>query len=184
VQCFDDLWKAAVRRSDCFPVVQEYLELKHIYELIDGCKSYLEIGTAEGNSLYVLSHALAKEAKIVCVDYGEKHTRKHQENVLELLESEGINAVICTGNSHDNSTLLDCFKCAYDVVFIDAGHTYADVVADAVMYGCYARKYIIFHDVCLPDVARAFEWYCTQIKYKNAYKFIRSQQFGYGVIEL
>ena len=179
---FDDLWRFIVNRSASFPVVQEYNELKYVYELMRGCESYLEIGTAEGNSLYILAHALKKGSKIALVDYGEKHTAEPREQILNLLKPNQ-NPIQIYGSSHNHACIDKINELGkFDVVLIDAGHSYEDVIADSIAYGGLATKYIIFHDVCLPEVMRAFEWYLSQRSDWEAYKFINSETFGYGIL--
>lgn len=174
---FDDLWRFIVNRSQGFPTVQEYHELAHIFGLMRGCESYLEIGTAEGNSLYVLAHALKAGARIVCLDLCEKHTAAPQADIVARLDK--YNVSVCAGDSRNPDTLL--FKMPYDCVLIDGGHDYQTVISDAHMYGKLATKYIFFHDVCLPEVDRAFQEYAKTIG-GNAYKMINSTGFGYGII--
>lgn len=179
---FDELWRFVCQRSAGFPVVQEYHELEYVFNLIKGCESYLEVGTAEGNSLYILTHALKDNAAITYVDFGEKHTREPREEAVKLTE-RFITGIL--GNSHSAGALKSpLIKRDYEVVLIDAGHTYEDVIADAIAYGTLATKYIIFHDVCLPEVAKAFEWYCQQCPECRAYKMINSETFGYGILEI
>jgi predicted O-methyltransferase YrrM len=152
----------------------------------------LEVGTAEGNSLYVLSHALKQpRAAIGIIDYGEEHTKKARQEILEWIRSDLRPRWIREkyGNSHDPSLFIDIAECeegvlGYDVVLIDAGHAYEDVIADAIAYGSLATKYIFFHDVCLPEVGRAFDWYCKQRPDCRAYKMINSETFGYGIMEI
>lgn len=188
---FDDLWRFVVKRSAGFPVVQEYHELKHVFGLIYGCKSYLEVGTAEGNSLYILYHALKESARIRYVDLGERHTKGPREAVIEYLKERGpTNIDGYLGNSHEASIMYSVIWQThsgvelFDAVLIDAGHTYEDVIADASAYGWMASKYIIFHDICLPEVAKAFDWYCKQRPDCEAYKFINSETFGYGIMRI
>lgn len=184
---FEQLWQEITERSNrwAIPVVQNKEELKYIFNLIQGCQSYLEVGTAEGNSLYVLSHALAEGATVNAVDYGEVHTEKpRNEIVLAIQTNLGIEATVYCGNSHDLKTISDAAYMDYEVVFIDAGHTYPDVIADAIAYGSLATKYIIFHDICLPEVNAAFEWYCKQRSECQNFKIINSETFGYGVIKV
>lgn len=186
---FDILWREVVERSACFPVVQEYEELKHVFNLVKGCMGYLEIGTAEGNSLYILSHAI--EGLIYSIDFGEKHTTASRNAVLnklretrDLPNDKGVYFV--AGNSHDPKCLqqIKHEHLVFDVVLIDAGHSYEDVIADASMYGSLAKKYIIFHDVCLPEVNKAFQWYVAQRPDCESYKFINSDTFGYGIMRI
>lgn len=180
---FDDHWKYITRNGE---IVQNKDELEHVYNLIKDCRSYLEIGTAEGSSLYILAHVLTENPVITFVDYGESHTTPQRNEVLSALYSGlGVTVNQYLGNSHQK----DCIKGArshadYDVVLIDAGHTFPDVIADAMAYGCMARKYLLFHDVQLPAVKAAFDWYCTQQGFKKVSTFIRSEQYGFGIVDL
>lgn len=184
---FDSLWREICQRSASFPVVQEYSELKHVFDMIKGCKSYLEIGTAEGNSLYALAHALEPGAKITYVDWDEPHTRAPRKWVIDTLTNLGYDITPIHANSNDLTTKDNLpFKAPYrhyDCVMIDAGHDEINVAIDAIQYAPLAGKYIFFHDVMLPEVARVFEWYSRQRPDCRSYRFINSQNFGYGVME-
>lgn len=178
---FDTLWQFVIKRSVHFPVVQERNELKHIFDLIQGCESYLEVGTAEGNSLYVLAHALKPGAAITCVDLGEKHTTPHHNEIIRILSTEGYDVGMYHGNSTDHGTYPD--KKPHDVVLIDGGHDYATVLSDCKMYGPLAKKYILLHDIKLPDVARAVREYMATNPGKYS-EFVNSPTMGFGIIEV
>lgn len=177
---FEKLWDFVSKR-EC-PLVQDKEELYAIFRLIQGCESYLEVGSAEGNSLYILSHALKENASIATIDYREEHTKKYRDEINSLVGSY-INDV--NGNSH-NKKIIDEFKNKkFDVVLIDAGHKYADVIADAMIYGNLATKYIIFHDIQMPEVGSAFAWYANQrLEDCSANTFINSHNYGYGILEV
>jgi hypothetical protein len=179
---FEDHWRHIVGRSQGFPTVQNREELEYVYNLIQGADSYLEVGTAEGNSLYVLSRALAPNAPIAYVDYGEKHTTPHRNQVVTDLINRGHTVNEVLGDSNDPITASRAHG-KYDVVMIDAGHIYDNVAKDASLYGPMAKKYILFHDIQLPEVNRAFVEYCERNGYKPR-RVINSQTFGYGIIEL
>lgn len=172
--------------------MQDRLELEHVFNLMKGCNEYLEIGTAEGNGLYVLSHALKEEAMshIYIVDFGEKHTEAPRREVIEKLNnSPRMRIHEYTGNSHDANIIRDMQEVdghlnTFDAVFIDAGHTYEDVIADAIAYGHLATKYIFFHDIQLPEVRKAFDWYCAQNTQFKRSEFINSTNYGYGILEV
>lgn len=192
---FDELWRDLEERSRrwAIPIVQDYKELEYIFNLIKGCESYLEVGTAEGNSLYILSHALRPEANITIVDFGEKHTGPARKEVTDKLEHRpiglGVDGLLnnLLREVYGNSHCVDVFKKVpneYDVVFIDAGHTYEDVIADAIAYGHLATKYIIFHDIQLPAVRKAFNWYLAHNPQFKHHEFINSTTYGYGIIEV
>lgn len=179
---FDELWKFVIKRSIEFPVVQERAELEHVFNKIQGYESYLEVGTAEGNSLYVLAHAFKKGSKITCVDLGEAHTKPKQEEIRRLLTDYEI------GMFHGDSTNPDTLpiKNKYDVVLIDGGHDYHTVMSDALMYGPLAKKYILFHDIKLPDVARAVGKYLNDNNPGNwnYSEIVNSPTMGFGIVEI
>ncbi len=188
---FEELWRDLEERSRrwAIPIVQDYKELEYIFNLIRGCESYLEIGTAEGNGLYVLSHALAPNARIEFIDFGEKHTEEARNEVLDRMPQK---AWATLGNSHSEKVLKSILGTVcgrdefvyFDTVFIDAGHTYEDVIADSIAYGHLATKYIIYHDICLPEVRKAYDWYLAQNPQFKHHEFINSTTYGYGIIEV
>lgn len=180
---FNDCWRFITQERPGVVTVQDRAELEYVFNLIQGAESYLEVGTAEGNSLYVLSHALKPRAPITYVDYGEKHTSGPRSKILAQLVSNGhpINEVL--GDSNDFTT-ANRANGKYDVVFIDAGHDDFNVAIDAMLYGPMAKKLILFHDIQLPDVDRAFNWYCKQRPDCKAYRVVNSDRFGYGVMEI
>lgn len=181
---FDELWDFIVKRSAAaaMPVVQEKKELEHVFYLLEKCTSYLEVGTAEGNSMYVLANAMPKGSEITYIDFGEKHTEKNRNFILDKLSDYNITPI--HGDSNDYSTFRKVANKRFDAVLIDAGHTDFNVAIDCLFYGPLASKYIIFHDVQLPDVGRAFDWYCKQFPERNSYRVVASANYGFGVIEV
>jgi len=180
MQGFNEHWDFIVKRSNdaCMPVVQNKEELEHVYNLLTGCESYLEVGTAEGNSLYVLANAMPKGSPVTYIDWAEKHTEENRAFVLSRLDYP---VTPIHGDSNDYATLNQVIDKKYDAVLIDAGHDDFNVAIDALFYGPLARKYIIFHDIQLPDVSRVFDWYCKQMN-KKSYRVVNSEHYGYGVI--
>lgn len=179
---FEQHWDYIVKRSQdaCIPVVQDKEELRYVYNLLTECSSYLEVGTAEGNSLYVLAHALPKGAEITYIDWAEKHTEAHRNKILDELSDYKITAV--HGNSNDFLT-HEAVNRNFDAVLIDAGHESFEAAIDAFLYGPLATKYIIFHDIKLPEVEKAFNWYSRQRPECKAYRVINSEHYGYGILE-
>ncbi len=185
---FDKLWTDIEERSQrwAIPIVQDKIELEYVFNLMKGCKSYLEVGTAEGNGLYVLSHALADDACVQAIDFGESHTKAPRDEVT----GKWSRYYETLGNSHDAEIIsCTCFDkenglASFEIVFIDAGHTYEDVIADAIAYGHLATKYICFHDIQLPPVRKAYEWYAAQNPQMKKSEFINSETYGYGILEI
>lgn len=176
---FNDHWEFV--KNHCKVLAQDKEEMEHIYNLMLGCNSYLEIGTAEGNSLYVFGHALPKGSTITYVDAAERHTQSYREEKLEHMK--GYNVIAIHGNSHHEDAIKKARENRYDCVFIDAGHTYDDVLQDARNYAPLADKYVFFHDVQLPPVMEAYKKWQEESGTKG-YEVINSMNYGYGVIKL
>lgn len=174
---FDTAWREITKRPGVV-TVQNREELEHVFNLIQGSESYLEVGTAEGNSLFVLSHAI--KGPITYIDYGEKHTFAPREEIINKIDNQ-IHGIL--GDSNDLSNYMNVADKRFDVVLIDAGHDAFNVAIDALFYGPLATKYLLFHDVQLPEVSRVFEWYRKQFPQRESYRFVSSETFGYGIIK-
>lgn len=184
MQPFNEAWNFIVKRSTdmAMPVVQDREELEYVYNLLSQCKSYLEVGTAEGNSLYVLANAMPKGSDVTYIDWAEEHTKEKRNFILQKLDDYNITPV--HGDSNDYATLNRVKDKRFEAVLIDAGHDDFNVAIDALFYAPLATKYIIFHDIQLPDVARVFDWYSRQIPQRRFYKIVNSESYGFGVIEV
>jgi len=178
---FDPLWRWINARGSVI-TVQEYNELKHVYELMSGCdcKTYLEVGSAEGNSLYVLGHA-AQE--ISFIDYGEQHTKVARDEAIAALGKPVIEYIgdITTPDTFFKGIHHD----RYDCVLIDGGHDYSTVLSDSLMYASLATKYVFWHDIQLPEVRRAYDWFKARWGSLGEFsEFINSDTFGMGILKV
>lgn len=180
---FEPLWRTIVKRckDNCMPLVQERDELEHVFNLMKGCGSYLEIGSAEGNSLYVLSHALLKGSHILSLNIDD-HTKHLRSEITHKLKDDYA-LFEKTGDSTMYKTIADVCG-SFDCILIDGGHDSLTVLSDAIHYVPLARKYVFFHDIQLPDVKRAVEFYIERWKPGKYSTFINSETFGYGIIEV
>lgn len=176
---FDDLWKFV--EGNCKVLAQNKVEMKHVYDLILGCDSYLEIGTAEGNSLYIFGNAVNRGGRLAYVDLAEEHTKKYREGIIPLMKAYSLKGI--HGNSHDSEIIKRAQEERYDCVFIDAGHKYKDALEDARNYAPLADKYVFFHDVQMPEVMEAFKMWQLESGMKG-YTVINSENYGYGVIKV
>ena len=180
---FDELWKFITKERPGVITVQEYGELKHVYGLLENCTSYLEVGTAEGNSLYVLTQAMKPGSFVYYIDWAEPHTADARQEVLEHLRKD-YKVIGVHGDTNDYKTAREVSYLKFDAVLIDAGHTDFNVAIDTMLYAGLANKYVIFHDIMIPDVNRVFEWYRKQFPYRKAYKIVNSEDFGYGIVQV
>lgn len=172
---FEKRWNWITKRAGGETnVVQERHEINHIYNLMEACQcgSYLEIGSAEGTSLYVLG-PMAKEVDLI--DFGEAHTKDLREQVIKEL-NKPVRQIL--GDSRMPDTYNQVKDKRYDCILIDGGHDYETVLSDCRLYVPLAVKYVFFHDVQLPQVKKAIDDYGC--KYQT---FINSNSYGYGILK-
>jgi len=111
-----------------------------------------------------------------------RHSEPRSKVLAELVSNgHPINEVL--GDSNDFGTASRASG-SYDVVFIDAGHDAFNVAIDAMLYGPMATKFILFHDIQLPAVNQAFEWYCRQRTGCKVSRVVNSEHFGFGIMEI
>ncbi len=176
---FEDHWSFV--KTHCDVLAQDKQEMEHVYNLMKDCESYLEIGSSEGNSLYVFGHALKKGSEITYVDFAEDKTRPWREEKLQHMGNYVVHGI--HGNSHNSDVIKKAQKRRYDCVFIDAGHRYNDVLEDARAYAPLADKYVFFHDVQLPPVMEAYKMWQLESGTKG-YEVINSMNYGYGILKV
>jgi predicted O-methyltransferase YrrM len=118
----------------------------------EGVRSYLEIGSKFGGSLWRIANALPQGARIVAVDlpHGDtsfKETLPHLEQCVERLRGRGYDATLIVGDSTDPAIVALAARLGpFDACFIDANHTEPYVRKDWANYGPLARI-VAFHDV-------------------------------------
>lgn len=177
---FDQAWEAAKELTG--GRVQDKEELQQTVEYIGKHGSVLEIGSAEGFSAVIWGHTVLEPGgKLVMVDYGEKHTEKGRKRAMESLSLSGRSVSLIRGNSHAPSVIADVQAHGqFDVVYIDAGHTYEDVVQDYYNYGVLAKKFVVFHDIKLPEVG--IFW--SGLKGKKVEFVTAGSKYGIGVLHV
>lgn len=152
---FDELWDEVV--SWKMPIVQDKEELRFIVDQCSGAKSYLEIGTSFGGSLWPIANMLDNNAVIVSVDMPkvwnnsskwdrDKRTFERVDWIAEQLREQGKTVHIIRGNSLDENIVRTVTELGpYEICFIDGDHSYNAIKQDYENYGKLAKR-IIFHD--------------------------------------
>jgi len=126
----------------------EFIQLIHKNEV----KSYLEIGSKHGGSLWRIGSSLPAGSRIVSVDlpHGDtsfKESEPHLRACVEELKKKGYDAHLFLTSSQDASTINSVRALApFDLLFIDANHTELFVRHDWSVYGPMA-KMVAFHDI-------------------------------------
>jgi len=139
-------------------IMQEKYEISKLYDILkkENIKSYLEIGSAKGGTLFVISKAINKNAEIVSLDlpggrFGGGSSLLYLPIFKRLvLKTQKLHQL--RGNSHDKKhieILKNIYKNKIDLLFIDGDHTYTGVKKDFEMYSPLIRKggLILFHDI-------------------------------------
>jgi len=167
--------------------VQNMKELETLYHIIKGInpKSYLEIGASNGNSLWVLAHALEKGSRVEFIDLGEKHTVECLMQCADKLMAEyDIRAYL--GRSEEwAERIKENNPDGYDVILIDGDHTFEGVKRDWENYKDLANKLIVFHDINLPGVREFFDSLKMGVKIYSVGKYLKHERehgMGFGLI--
>lgn len=135
-------------------VLQDLRELDFFIEVLkrENVRSYLEIGSKHGGSLWRIARALPVGSRIVSVDlpHGDRSFKESQqplEECVEALNKRGYDAYLLIGDSTDPQIIVDVAELGpFDACFIDANHTEPYVRADWKNYGPLARI-VAFHDI-------------------------------------
>lgn len=109
-------------------------------------KRYLEIGTAAGGTTYLMNHFLQPEMIVVIDD--DKHPSSFRRQ--EVLEGINRHEIIGQSASGKVTSQLDDLMGdrKFDLVFIDADHSYSGCKRDTMIYKQYVAVggYLLFHD--------------------------------------
>lgn len=127
-------------------------EIGHISD-VDPAKTYLEIGSLAGGSLWHFGGSMSKGATLVSVDKRKaaKSFTKSLGAVCRQLRARDFRVEQVTADSHDYSTVKKIARLTssgVDVLFIDGDHAEGGVRADVRNYAPMVRPggLVIFHD--------------------------------------
>ena len=120
-------------------------------------KYVLEIGTANGGTLFLFTRIASPDAMIISVDLpGGKFGGGYPESLAPLFKSfgkEGQTIQLLRADSHDAGTLSKVKDMlagnALDLLFIDGDHSYEGVKRDFEMYSPLVKKggIVAIHDI-------------------------------------
>jgi hypothetical protein len=148
--------------------LQDPTEIEGFCEVLrhEEVRSYLEIGSKFGGSLWKAANALPKGSRIVSVDMpsGTKawpESRKSLSECVAELQRIGYSASIYWGDSQSDQTVRDIRELGpFDCVMIDADHRLPGVTKDWNNYGPMSSKLVAFHDI---SWRRAPDWVGVRI---------------------
>jgi predicted O-methyltransferase YrrM len=158
-------------------------------------KTIVEIGTAKGGTLYLLTRIADKSAKLVSIDlpgglFGGGYER-WRIPMIQSFARDSQEIVLVRGNSHEEETVRKLKDVlggrTIDLLFIDGDHRYEGVRKDFEFYSPFVRTggIIAFHDIChgpaksvggVPDF-----WKEISVKYQSRNILKDSAQGGCGI---
>lgn len=157
-------------------------------------KHVLEIGTAQGGNLFVLSQVVQDGGIITSLDLPGGHWGggyvSRKSRVFQAFARPNQTISLIRANSHHYTSLelvRNIFKdTKIDVLFIDGDHTYDGVKQDFEMYSPLVRKggIVAFHDIALPaDSDFGVREFWLEIRdLFESYEYIEHKdQQGYGI---
>jgi len=113
-------------------------------------KNVLEIGTADGGTLFLLAQASSPEAVLISIDLRDF---RYRGQLYKRFAKQTQQIHLIRGDSHSMDTLEKVIRilngAKLDCLFIDADHTYEGVKKDFLMYSPLVREggLIAFHDI-------------------------------------
>ena len=155
-------------------------------------KSILEIGTASGGTLFLLTRVAAADARLVSIDLpGGPGGGGYPAWKIPLFEEFPLpdqRLELIRDDSHDPAVRARVAELAgeqgLDFLLIDGDHSYEGVKSDFEMYGPLVKSpgLIAFHDIdYVPEVRRFWD----EVKIGRRFEEIGAdsgQKFGFGVL--
>ncbi len=135
-------------------LLQDHSEFTDFLKLIlaHGVKSYLEIGSKHGGSLWRIANALPSGSRVVSVDlpHGDGSFKDSEPNLracVDDLKGRGYDAHLLIGDSTDLAIVEEVRGLSpFDLCLIDGSHVEPFIRADWKNYGPMA-KMVAFHDI-------------------------------------
>lgn len=126
--------------------LQDTSELVEFLRVVrrENVRSYLEIGSKFGGSLWAVTIAMQAHSRAVSVDL---EGRTELKECVGKLQKVGYEVHLIVGDSTDPRVIADVHALGpYDLCLIDANHTEPFVRCDWANYGPMARI-VAFHDI-------------------------------------
>jgi predicted O-methyltransferase YrrM len=180
-----------------FRPFQNRLEIARLVERVRELKPerVIEIGTARGGTLFLLSCAASQTATLVSIDlpagpFGGGYPA-WKGRLYRRLMGRKQRLVLIRGNSHDNRILEQALDAMgdkpVDLLFIDGDHSYGGAKTDFLRYSRHMREggLIVFHDIIETPHDKAINvaplWAELASRYETSEIVESYDQGGFGI---
>lgn len=162
-----------------FEAAQHEQEINEYVQLLkeEGVRTYLEVGSKFGGSLWRAATMLPVGSRIVSVDLpgGTRAWRESSESLKrchEELQKLGYETHCIWGDSTDPKIIAQVRELGpYDAMLLDGDHRLPGIVKDWETYGPMGRM-VAFHDVAW---FRAADWHGVRIDVPQLWNNLRPQ---------
>jgi len=174
-------------------IKEEFIELLKIFKELNP-KYILEIGTANGGTLFCFCKLAQDDATIISIDLPEGEFGggypEWKVSVYQVFAKKNQKLYLLKKDSHQKETLEEVKKILngnqLDFLFIDGDHSYDGVKKDFEMYSTLVRKggIIAFHDIINNDPTRldiGVPKFWLEVKDRYLFKEIIIDKINYGI---
>jgi len=174
-------------------MIQDALEFAQFIDFVRtiGARSYLEIGSKFGGTLFRIGMAMPEGSRCISIDLPrarETASWRSMHGVQRWLEGQHRSCGFIWMDSTSHKAVQQAQQRApFDLVFIDANHDYSFITRDFANYAPMASKAVAIHDIKLITSGVPMFW--DEIKHEHKHREIVNSQstgeaMGIGIILL